>query len=132
MEGFQFTFPVKVIFRDLDYFGHVNNATYLTYLESARIAFWEHLTKQRGLKGLNFILASASIDYKSPAFFGDELEVGVRVSSVGNSSFRLYYEVREKNTGRLVATAETVQVMYDYEKGQKIAVPDELRRAMGF
>lgn len=132
MEGFQFTFPVRVIFRDLDYFGHVNNATYLTYLESARIAFWEQLTKQKGLKGLNFILASASINYKSPAYFGDELEIGVRVSSVGNSSFKLYYEIREKGSGRLVATAETVQVMFDYEKNQKISIPDDLRKAMGF
>ena len=39
-----FTHPIEVRFRDLDALGHVNNAVYLTYLESARIAYWMHVT----------------------------------------------------------------------------------------
>jgi acyl-CoA thioester hydrolase len=37
LEGFRFVHPIEVRFRDLDALGHVNNAVYLTYLESARM-----------------------------------------------------------------------------------------------
>ncbi|HWX25489.1 MAG TPA: acyl-CoA thioesterase, partial [Vicinamibacteria bacterium] len=44
-----FSCEVEVRFRDLDALGHVNNAVYLTYLESARIAYWMALTGNRAI-----------------------------------------------------------------------------------
>ena len=56
---FRFTHAVEVRFRDLDALGHVNNAVYLTYLESARMAWYLHLTRRTELKGMDMILARA-------------------------------------------------------------------------
>ena len=39
MEGYRFVLPREVEFRDLDVADHVNNAVYLTYLETARIRY---------------------------------------------------------------------------------------------
>ena len=45
MEGFRHVYPQEVAFRDLDVFGHVNNAVYLTYIENARLAYARDVLK---------------------------------------------------------------------------------------
>ena len=122
MQGFDFVHRLRTRFNDLDGMGHVNNAVYLTYVEEARIAFLHPL----GPTYENLILARAEIDYRSPLRDGEELEVGVRCTKVGRSSFDLEYELRAGD--RVVAEARSVQVSYDYERQEPAPVPDEWRR----
>ena len=82
LSGFRFHHPVELRFRDLDALGHVNNAVYLTYMESARMAWWMKVSRCYDLSGLGMILARTEIDYRSPAVFGDRLVVGVRCASL--------------------------------------------------
>ena len=85
---FRFTHAVEVRFRDLDALGHVNNAVYLTYFESARMAWWMHLTHRTDLRRMDMILARAEVDFRSPAAYAEVLDVGVRCASIGRSSCR--------------------------------------------
>ncbi|HXB57479.1 MAG TPA: thioesterase family protein [Vicinamibacteria bacterium] len=126
LTNFSFVFPVDVRFRDLDTQGHVNNAVYLTYLESARIVWWQEVTG-RTLAEMGMILARTEIDYRSPAAYGDRLEVGLRCVSMGRSSFVLEFRVEERGSGRLVAEARKVLVHYDYIARRSIPIPPELR-----
>jgi acyl-CoA thioester hydrolase len=126
LTSFPFVFPVDVRFRDLDALGHVNNAVYLTYLESARIAWWQEVTG-RPLAAMGMILARTEIDYRSPAAYGDRLEVGLRCVSMRRSSFVLEFRVEERGSGRLVAEGRKVLVHYDYTAGRSIPIPPELR-----
>ena len=121
-----FEYELEVRFRDCDGLGHVNNAVYLTYLEQARFAFWQRLT---GIGGIprSFILARAECDYRVQATAGDRLIVRLRVSAVGKSSFTFEYEIVNARTRVVVATARTVQVMYDYQAGRSVPVPDDIR-----
>ena len=139
MEGFRFIIHVPVRFRDLDALGHVNNAVYLTYLELARIAYMQDVLGQRGreeghdVRNIRTILAEITCSYKSPAYFGETMVVGVRVDRIGNKSFTMSYRIEDQATGRLVATAHSVQVAYDYAAGRSIPVPEEfVRRAEAF
>jgi len=120
MDGFNFVVPVEVRFRDLDPLGHVNNAVFITYLEAARIKYRLNLMESASLDRLGLILAEMTCSYRSPAYFGEVLEVGVRVSEIGNKSFVMEYRIEERETRRLVATARSVQVAYDYETQQTI------------
>ena len=130
LKGFRFVHPVQVRFRDLDALGHVNNAVYLTYLESARLAYWLQVTGLRDLAAMNVILARAEVDYRSPVAFGDQLEIGVRCTSIRRSSLILEQAVVETGSGRLVAEARKTLVHYDYAAGRSSAVPDDLRRQL--
>jgi acyl-CoA thioester hydrolase len=85
-----------VRFRDLDALGHVNNAVYLTYFESARIAYWLHTTKRTGLGALDMILARAEIDFRSPLAYGESVEISVGATSLGRSSFVLEADMHER------------------------------------
>jgi len=124
VDGFPFVFREDVRFRDLDGMGHVNNAVFFTYMESARIAYLEALgagsNPQEGL-----ILARIEVDFRSPISLGERVEVGVRPSRLGTKSFELEYEVRAD--GRLAAEARSVLVGYDYARGESVEIPAEWR-----
>ena len=122
-----FSYPIEVRFRDMDALGHVNNAVYLTYLESARIAYWMHVTRRSGLDALDMILARVEIDYRSPLSYGEALDVTVRCASMRRSSFILEFKATERAAGRLVAEARKVLVHYDYGSSRSLALPPELR-----
>jgi len=123
----RFSHPIEVRFRDLDALGHVNNAVYLTYLESARIAYWMHVTRRSGLDALDMILARVEIDYRSPLSYGEAVDVTVRCASMRRSSFVLEFTATERAAGRLVAEARKVLVHYDYSAARSLALPGELR-----
>ncbi len=124
MEGFDFVHREHVRFKDVDAMGHVNNAVFLTYVEEARIAFLRPL----GTTYEQLILARVEIDFRSPVRSGEEVDVGVRCTRLGSSSFDLRYELRAG--GRLVAEATSVQVSYDYEVRAPAPIPDEWREAL--
>lgn len=128
-----FVHRIEVRFRDCDPMGHANNAVYFTYLEQTRFSHWRSLwgfgTPQlrAGMPGV--ILAHAECDFKRQVKYGDLLEVRLRVAELGRTSFRYDYEILDDQQ-RLVATARTVQVMYDYKAEQPVPIPDEIRRLL--
>ena len=118
----------RVRFRDLDAMGHVNNAVFLTYIESARVAFLEHLGAAPTLEAMSIIVARIEIDFRAPVGLGDEVEVSVRASRFGAKSFDLDHELRVGDT--VVAEARSVLVSYDYGKGEAVELPDEWREKL--
>jgi len=85
---------------DLDAFGHVNNATYLTYAQEARFE-WS--------KMLEMVVARAEVDFIAPIYDGDIfIDVAIWVNKIGNSSFGLTYEMKDGD--QLLARVKTVQV----------------------
>jgi acyl-CoA thioester hydrolase len=118
MNGFKTTLEVQTRFRDTDAMGHVNNAVYLSYIELARMEYVKQVFGVTHYGGVDFILARAEVDYRSPTMPGETLVVGVKVSRTGGASFDFVYRVEDKASGRLVAEAKTVQVSYDYKAGK--------------
>ena len=119
--------PVEVRFRDCDPMGHVNNAVYLTYLELARFAYWKAAEIERLAGEVSYIIARVEIDFRSPAVTGQVLDVAIAVTGFGRTSFSMAYEIRDEG-GRLVATAKSVQVAYDYAAEQTVPLPDAIKR----
>jgi acyl-CoA thioester hydrolase len=118
----------RVRFRDLDPMGHVNNAVFLTYIESARFAFLKHIGAAPTLEDMNLVVARVEIDFRAPVRLGDEIEVTARASRFGDKSFDLDHEVRVD--GRIVAEAKTVLVTYDYSTREAVPIPDEWREKL--
>jgi len=123
MEGFRFVHAQEVTFRDLDVFGHVNNAVYLTYIENARIGYMREVLGVESLEDLLVIVAKVNIDFRSRASLGEVLEIGARVSRIGTKSFDLDHEVRGPDA-RLVAAASTTLVTFDYGGETTMPVPE--------
>ncbi len=121
---FQHTLNVR--FRDCDMFQHVNNAVYLTYFEEARAAYWQAM-RGPDFAGFDFIIAEITCTYRSPALYGETLDLALWIPKVGTKSFEFAYRVTERASGREVATGRSVQVMYDYASKATKPVPEELK-----
>lgn len=119
--------PVR--FRDCDPLGHVNNAVYLTYLEQARFALWtaQQFLRHPAPRGCGFIMARAEVDFRAQARYGDELEVQLSLATIGRTSFTYSYDIVRTGDGRVVASAKTVQVWFDYDADRPAPIADEMR-----
>ena len=111
--------------------GHVNNAVYLTYLEQARLHCWRALWKYGEADSTvpGVIMARAEIDYRLPAHYGQTLEIRIALAAIGRTSFTYDYEIVDAGN-RMIASARTVQVMYDYITAKPVPIPDDIRRKM--
>lgn len=110
----------------MDAMGHVNNSNYLTYIEIARIRYFDAvLSKGIDFSKQGFILAKASVDFILPIELNDKIEVRTRCSRIGNKSFDLEYEIVNRNhqPAVTVAKAHTILVGYDYQEKKSIAIP---------
>jgi acyl-CoA thioester hydrolase len=125
-----FIHRLEVRFRDCDPMGHVNNAVYFTYLEQTRFAHWRSLwgfgnpEAPPNMPGV--ILARAECDFLRAARYGDVLEIHMHVAEIGRTSFKYDYRIIDEQR-RTVATARTVQVMYDYAAKRPVPIPDDIR-----
>lgn len=122
---------LDVRFRDCDALGHVNNAVYLTYLEQARLLCWRALwgfgEADSTVPGV--IMARAEIDYRMPAHYGQTLEIRIALAAIGRTSFTYDYEIVDAGN-QTIASARTVQVMYDYATAKPVPIPDDIRHKM--
>jgi len=115
---------LTVRYRDIDSYGHVNNAVYVTYLEQARVEYIREVFATTALDP-GFVVGGLSIDYERPIEFGEHVVVGLRVTDIGESSITMDYEIRAD--GDLAATAETTLVAFDPDTRTPRPVPDAWR-----
>ncbi|HKJ82113.1 MAG TPA: thioesterase family protein [Ignavibacteriaceae bacterium] len=130
IEKFKHKISIKVRFSDLDAMGHVNNATYLSYLEEARIAYYNDVMKKDSDSlDFNAVVARIEIDYVSQIRLGDKVEIYNRTSKIGNKSSDLEHIIAvKKNNERIVAAkAVTKLVSFDYKKNQSVPVSEKAR-----
>ncbi len=123
--------PVKRIeirWRDMDGFGHVNNSTYLTYLEEARDQF---LTDLVGETIHRVVIRRIEIDFVSGLTQEDDhVDVDVRLTGVGTSSLTLDERIVSVADGRVAATARTVMVHTDESRTASAPWPADVRAAV--
>lgn len=123
-----FEISIKVRFSDIDKFNHVNNAKFLTYIEEARMQYFDHFIPDNNWKETGIILANAQLSFLKPIFGSDQVTVKVWCSRVGNKSFDLSYEVFKKSSkserAQQCSTAVTSIVCYNYLEEQTISIPD--------
>ena len=123
----KFTHKAFVRWNDLDAFGHVNNAKYLTYAESARIDWGQQQFAEKDDSVLvQMTVARSEVDYLMPITeFESYYDVDLWVESIGNSSFVVGYEVSKD--GLVFTKMKTVQVMIDLESRKSRPIKDNER-----
>jgi acyl-CoA thioester hydrolase len=114
---------------DIDAFGHVNNAKYLTYIQEARFqwSFYQYASKNEKPTLVEMVVAKAEIDYLVPIYEGGKFyDVNLWVESIGNSSFVMGYEVVGDN-GVVHAKVKSVQVAVSMETKKSRPLTDPER-----
>jgi acyl-CoA thioester hydrolase len=120
---------IEIRWRDMDAYGHVNNAVYLTYLEEVRDE-WLELALGSVSSSWDFVLAHVEIDFRRELRQDDvEIVASCRPIRVGRSSVRTREEIRLPD-GTLSAEAEAVLVARDLEQGGSRPLTPEERAAL--
>jgi len=111
----RYTAKAHVRWDDLDAFGHVNNASYLTFAQEARAEFTWFSRVRDGLEPLaEMVVARAEVDFLLPIYEGGfDIDCEMWFTKIGNSSFVMQYELRSEKG--LHARIQTVQVTVDGE-----------------
>jgi len=121
-----------VRWNDLDAFGHVNNANYLTYVQESRADFTWWSRKRAGETPLlmDMVVARAEVDFLEPIYEGGfDLDVEIWVTKIGNASFDLAYQM--SSTGTIHANAKTVQVAVSMDTKKSRPLNDIEREYLG-
>jgi acyl-CoA thioester hydrolase len=108
---------IEIRWRDLDGFGHVNNAVFLTYVEECRDEFLQRHLHDPPEQG-EYMLVRVAIDYRSQITMDDDfVEAEVGITRVGRTSVTLGERIYAGPERRLAAEVEAVVVRYDWETG---------------
>jgi acyl-CoA thioester hydrolase len=119
---------IEIRWRDLDGFAHVNNSTYLTYLEEARDEFF---TAILGDTVHRVVIRHIQIDFRSGLVHTDDfVDVELELESIGSSSATTRELIRSAADGRVAAEARTVVVHTDADRSTSQPWPGESRRAL--
>ncbi len=134
IEQFRHVLPTHIRFADLDAMGHLNNAKYATYAEDARIIYVSEVCGWSGdWSQLGMILAKITIEFKSPVFHRDALNVYSRCSRIGNKSFEMTHLITRQPSGgtqEIASAINCVIVAFDYASNQTALVPNVWRERM--
>jgi acyl-CoA thioester hydrolase len=123
-------FPVA--WRDMDAFGHVNNAQYFRWFEDGRLAYFEALGIAELMEetGVGPILAATDCRFRLPLTYPDSVRIGATVTDVQDGEFTMRYVVVSTTHGRVAAEGSGRIVAFDYRTGTKASWPGPLRMAI--
>ena len=125
LDQYPVIYEQTIAWGDMDALGHVNNAMYYRYVESARLAYLNLLDLNN--ESVITVVASNQCRYLSPVVFPDHLKIAARIEEIRNSAVRMQYLLWSEKQQSIVATSEAVIVCVDKITMQKTPIPDYIR-----
>jgi acyl-CoA thioester hydrolase len=131
VDGFSFSTEVQVRFAETDAQGIAHHASFVVYLEVARVAYLEayaggyQAIRDRGIEALT---TEVSLKYHRAAYFDERLTVWTRCTGLRGARFR--YEYRIERDGELVVEGHTSHATVDRATYRPVRVPDWLAEAV--
>ena len=114
---------IETRWRDLDAFGHVNNAVFATYIETARGTLFKKWNLPFDGKGQSLIVASITINYHQQLKHPTSIIIGQKITRIGNTSFDVESALfNNNNKEEPIATSKVTVVCFDFEKQKSIPV----------
>ncbi len=109
-------------FGDLDPQGHVNQAVFLTYFESGRVAMFRNPDLSIGVPGVTYVMVRMEVDYMKELRWPGNIEVGTGVAEFGRSSFKASQAIFRD--GICAAMGRATLVCMDLKTRKATPLPD--------
>jgi acyl-CoA thioester hydrolase len=123
-----FRTPIALRWSDLDAFNHVNNARYLTFLEQARIEWFETVGEPWMTDDIGPVVATATLNFKRPVEYPASIAVELFTEKLGNTSVAIGHRI-VADDGTLHCDGHVVAVWIDRRSGKPVPLPAAVRRA---
>ncbi|HET7333375.1 thioesterase family protein [Dyella sp.] len=125
-----YTAAISVRWRDLDAFNHVNNSTYLTYLEEARVQWLQRLPGSWSDDHAMPVMAASTLNYRLPIEWPGEVHIQLYCARLGNSSMTVAHRIIDAaDHNKLYCDGNVVMVWMDPASGKSVPLPQALRDA---
>ena len=122
--------PLHVRWRDLDAFNHVNNSSYLTFLEESRLQWLRTVPGEWFTEHAMPVMAAVELRYRKPIEWPAEIDVLLSCERLGNSSMTIGNRIVDRADHDWVyAEGNVVMVWVDPATGASVALPDAIRNA---
>ena len=114
----------------MDGLRHINHASYLTYMETARLDLYMQIGHKLQMwdQVESSILASMEVNYINQAVHPSTLEIGQRITRIGNKSYDILTAIFKKGIEKPILQANFILVSINYKTGKTIPVPDEIKK----
>jgi len=116
--SFKHTVPIQIRFNDVDKFGHVNNAVYLSFYDLGKTNYWGFVCPDVNWEKDAIMVVRLEVDFISQIFSTDEISVQTAVTAIGTKSFDLAQRVIDLNTGIVKCFCRSTMVAYDLVEHQ--------------
>lgn len=119
---------IQIRFSDVDKIGHVNNAVFLQYMETARVQYFNDVFgKRHNWDKVGFVVVRNEINYLLPLYLNDEIYCTTRCIKIGNKSLTLENVIYRKKVRKTekVAVGIGVLVAMDYQKNKSMKLPHQ-------
>ena len=126
--NFAYFTNVTTRYSDQDELGHINNCSYVAYVEAGRVQFLGGLLDANRHPGIDFILARVTVNYIRESHYPGLMEVGSRILKLGHKSMTSGYGLFKD--GHCVATAESVNIYFEVKSRDTIEIPTDIRAAL--
>ncbi len=129
-ERFRHFTPSPTRWGDCDRLGHVNNVLFVRYFETGRLDYMLKVLDIDTRAGLesSLILADIHVTFLDQIHHPSALEVGTRVSRLGNRSFDFASAIFVPGDDAPRATARATCVWYDYRADESLPIPPRERQ----
>ena len=114
----EFRLPIKVQPEDIDGLGHVNNVVYLRWMQQAASAHWERVASPEVKAQVGWVVIRHEIDYKAPAFVGEQLVARTWVGEASAATWERFSEIRRPSDAKLLVRCRSVYVALDPATGR--------------
>ena len=125
-----FRMPIELRWGDLDAFNHVNNSNFMTYLEEARIRWFDSLGEEGVTETTAPLLAAVQMNYRVPIPYPSSVVVELFADRVGNTSVTIGHRIANEDGTVLHADGHVVMVWIDRATGRPTPLPDAVRNAI--
>ncbi|WP_026932671.1 acyl-CoA thioesterase [Christiangramia echinicola] len=129
ISDYKLSLELRIDWGDLDMYEHVNNVSYMRYLQSGRVNFWEASGIHEFYRNSNqgTMLVSTKCDFKRSLIYPGKAVVKTKLDFIGNKSFGLKHLILDEK-GEICAEGTDVVVCFDFDKNETFPVPDWLRK----
>ncbi len=112
----------------IDENGHVNNVSYVQWMQDIAIEHYESIggTNPMQLVNATWVVREHKVEYLLPAFAGEEIEVRTWVENIRRVRSLRMYEFVRKLDGKILVKGETDWVFVDAKNGKPMGIPDEV------
>ena len=125
----------RIRYYELDPQGIMHNANYLAFYDQAVVEYFRDLDydyeKEIEETNKDFHTVQAIVQYNKPLYFDDEIEIGLKIKDVGNTSMTWIMAMFIKGTGELASASEIVHVYTDMKTSKPTTITDDLKKKLG-